>query len=365
MGVCLVAVACAILFGSLGSARASVVLLVDDDGAQCPSAAYTDINTAISAANTGDTIVVCPGTYDATTVDKRLTLSGYTKDLSGKLSTCSDRLHFPADQTTKDSIVAGFYVAADFATIKGFTVTAPESGINIPFGTDGVWVTRNVLQDNSIGVNLNGTMSRVENNCFRDNNAGGSASGTGVYSDQGLKSAGISRNVFVNNTAAAITLLDAAGIGSLDAVKVQNNVSSDDGDLISITGSTNSLIRQNTSTGAVGAGIFVEMGFAANSNLEISNNTLNSGDDIGINAADTGLEDSTIKGNTAKGNASVGILVQANSTDNSIVNNDFRGNFGPVDCADLTSGAGTAGTANTWKNDKGKTAFPAGICKKK
>ena len=372
VGLCLVVLA--LTFGSTRSASAATVWIVDDDAAQCPSAATsltgftgsTGITDAIAAASEGDTIVVCPGTYDATTVDKRVTLSGYTKDLSTKLSVCSDRLHNPADQTTKDSIVVGFFVTADFATIKGFTVTAPESGINIPSGTDGVWVTRNVLQDNSIGVNLNGTMSRVEFNCIRENNAGGSASGTGIYSDQGLKSAKINSNVFVNNPAAAITLLDAAGVGSLDDVRVQNNTSSNDGDLISIAGSTNSLIRQNSATGADGAGIFLEMGMAANSNLEISNNTLKNGGDIGINAADTGLVNSTIKKNTAKGNASVGILIQDNNTDNTITNNDFRGNFGPVDCADLTTGGtGTAGTHNTWKNDKGKTSFPSGICKKK
>ena len=179
VGLCLVAIVCAILFGSLGSARAAAVLLVDDDGAQCPSAAYTDINTAIGAAIPGDTIVVCPGTYGATTVDKRVTLSGYTKDLSTKLSVCSDRLHNPADQPTKDSIVAGFFVTADFATIKGFTVTAPESGINIPWGTESVWVTRNVLQDNSIGVNMNGTVSRVDFNCIRENNEAARPAGPG------------------------------------------------------------------------------------------------------------------------------------------------------------------------------------------
>ncbi len=369
MGLCLVPIVCAILFGSLGSARAAAVLLVDDDGAQCPSAAYTDINTAIGAAIPGDTIVVCPGTYGATTVDKRVTLSGYTKDLSTKLSVCSDRLHNPADQTTRNSMVAGFYVSADFATIKGFNVTAPESGINIPWGTESVWVTRNVLQDNSIGVNLNGTMSRVDFNCIRENNQGGSASGTGIYSDQGLKSAKINSNVFVNNTAAAITLLDAAGLGSLDDVRVQNNTSSNDGDLISIAGSTNSLIRQNSATGADGAGIFVEQGLDANSTLEISNNKLNNGDDSGINIAPDAMHDSTIKGNTAKGNLYLGIVVQTGANvDNAITNNDFRGNqnnAGTVDCADLTSGGGTAGTANNWKNDKGKTSFPTGICKKK
>jgi parallel beta-helix repeat protein len=218
----------------------------------------------------------------------------------------------------------------------------------------------------SIGVNLNGTMSRVESNCFRVNNAGGSASGTGIYSDQGLKSAQINKNVFFDNDSAAITLLDAAGPGSLDDVKVQNNTSSEDGDLISIDGSTNSLIKGNTATGADGAGIFLEQGAGgANSNLQILSNTLKNGDDIGINAADGGLVNSTIKNNTAKGNASLGIVIQANNTGNSITNNDFRGNGPPYDCADLTTDGGTAGTANTWKSDKGNSSYPSGICKKK
>jgi Right handed beta helix region len=361
-------IAVALLFGSLGSARSAQalsVLLVDDDGAQCPSAGYTTISDAIAAADSGDTIVVCPGTYDATTVDKRVTLSGYTADLSSKLSKCSDTLNNPADQTTKDSIVAGFYVAADFSTIKGFTVTAPESGINIPWGTDGVWVTRNVLQDNSIGVNLNGTMSLVDHNCIRNNNAGGSASGTGIYSDQGLKSATIANNMFVNNhDGAAITLLDFAALGSLDDVHVKKNTSSGDGDLISIAGSTNSQIQGNTSTGAIGSGIFIEQGtFGPNSLLEISNNTLTNGLDEGINVDDDALVNSTIKNNKTNGNATFGIDVHVGNTDNSIKNNNFKNGGANNDCQDDSSGGGTAGTANTWKNDKGKTASPPGICK--
>lgn len=39
-------------------------ILVDDDKVQCPNAAFTSIQTAVSAAHSGDTIRVCPGTYD-------------------------------------------------------------------------------------------------------------------------------------------------------------------------------------------------------------------------------------------------------------------------------------------------------------
>lgn len=39
-------------------------ILVDDDKVQCPNAAFTSIQAAVSAAHSGDTIRVCPGTYD-------------------------------------------------------------------------------------------------------------------------------------------------------------------------------------------------------------------------------------------------------------------------------------------------------------
>jgi hypothetical protein len=46
---------------------------------------------------------------------------------------------------------------------------------------------------------------------------------------------------------------------------------------------------------------------------------------------------------------------------NVITSNDFRGNRS-FDCHDLTTGAGTAGTANTWSGNLGVTDDPDGIC---
>lgn len=56
-----------------GSTTKSSTLVVDhpDDGLQCPKAGYIEINNAIAAASSGDTIRVCAGKYTKTTVDKK------------------------------------------------------------------------------------------------------------------------------------------------------------------------------------------------------------------------------------------------------------------------------------------------------
>jgi nitrous oxidase accessory protein NosD len=357
VGLCLLSLA----IGSLGPARAAAVLLVDDNviGAQCPTAAYHTISDAIAAANEGDTIVVCPGSYGPTTVDKRVTLSGYTRDLS-TVKKCSDPVNNPADQPTKDSIVEGFTVTADFVTIRGFTLTGAADGVLLPAGSDAAWITRNVFQDNAIGVNLNGEGSLVQRNCLRDNNHPGSAMGTGIYSDQGLQSAIVDGNVFFDNHEVAIVLLDTAGLGELDNVHVKNNVSIDDGDLISIAGSTNSEIKDNRSTGSIGSGIFVEAGaFGPNSTLSILNNSLRDGGDEGIFVDANALTNSTVKKNSTKGNASFGIHVATGNTGNLFANNNFTNGGAALDCFDESA------AFNTWKSNKGKTASPPSICKKK
>jgi hypothetical protein len=42
--------------------------------------------------------------------------------------------------------------------------------------------------------------------------------------------------------------------------------------------------------------------------------------------------------------------------------NEVRGNS-EIDCIDMTVGAGTAGTANLWKSNKGGTCSPPGLFK--
>ena len=53
---------------SAGPARAAAVLVVDVDGGGCQGrpAGFTSIQAAVAAAQEGDTVVVCPGTYAET-----------------------------------------------------------------------------------------------------------------------------------------------------------------------------------------------------------------------------------------------------------------------------------------------------------
>jgi parallel beta-helix repeat protein len=346
-----------------GSAKAAATtLVVDDDKAQCPSAGYTDISKAIDDANSGDTILVCPGAYPETTVDESVDLVGYTADLSTYMFQCSDEHGFPRSDSAKDSIVAGFVLDADLVTIRGFTLENADYGVRIPTGNNDERITGNVIQHNTFGIYLNGSGSFVDHNCIRSNDRN-NTSFTGIYSDQGLKTTTISNNLFFNNNftpghlGAAITLV-GDGMGNLDSVVVRNNASKNDGDLISIGGSKRSTIEGNTATGADGSGIFLDGGTPANTTLSILNNTLISGHDEGINADVGSLTQSIVSGNTTRGNKTFGIHIGAGNKNNKIRDNNFLNGGSQKDCRDDSA------PANSWKNDKGKSATPSNICKK-
>jgi hypothetical protein len=64
-------------------------LTVDDNGAECPAAQYTSVQSAVDAAGFGDTVAICDGTYvegsgaastNALTINKSLTIKGVGAD---------------------------------------------------------------------------------------------------------------------------------------------------------------------------------------------------------------------------------------------------------------------------------------------
>jgi nitrous oxidase accessory protein NosD len=68
--VCLIAIA------SFAGSSAAKTLLVDVNRVACPTAGYTSIQAAVTAASPGDTIRICPGVYvEQVSIDKSLTLS--------------------------------------------------------------------------------------------------------------------------------------------------------------------------------------------------------------------------------------------------------------------------------------------------
>jgi hypothetical protein len=75
---------------ALAPAAGAATLSVDDDGDECPSAQYSSVQDAIDAADPGDTVTICEGTYtegsgapstNAVTITKDLTLKGAGADL--------------------------------------------------------------------------------------------------------------------------------------------------------------------------------------------------------------------------------------------------------------------------------------------
>ena len=74
-----------------------------------------------------------------------------------------------------------------------------------------------------------------------------------------------------------------------------------------------------------------------------------------------GTTGATVNENAAWGNSMDGIFVDGGSTANVLEENKARGNTG-FDCEDGSTGAGTAGTANAWNDNRGATSSPAGLC---
>jgi len=129
----------------------------------CATCTYTTIQTAVSAANPGDTIRVAQGTYQDTItatglltttvlITKDLTLvGGYSPDFQAQDPDLYETI------VDGQNIAKGFYVSGSFAHIEGFTV--------INGYTQGILVRESIVNNASAGATL-------VNNYIHDNMSG-------------------------------------------------------------------------------------------------------------------------------------------------------------------------------------------------
>jgi parallel beta-helix repeat protein len=185
------------------AAWAAKPLVVDDDGAQCGSAAYTSIADALDHAVDGDRIQVCPGVYrEPLHITKSVTLVGPVDAVSrldcfaaapttpGDLDTTQVAVLEPLVATTEatESLVM---LDADGVELAGFVVqgviddtaaiiTVPPSAtypVYIPAvaasdAHSGYRIHHNLIRSNTLGVELGSSgdqPTRLDNNCLRDN----------------------------------------------------------------------------------------------------------------------------------------------------------------------------------------------------
>jgi parallel beta-helix repeat protein len=384
---------------------------VDDDRQQCPDAEFTSIAVACAAAPPFSTIHVCPGLYNEMVhVLKPLRLLGSSHDRSAR-NTPPDPQHDSIVEFTTTTLEGIINLEFNTIELDGFVIQNNAGGAGVytlPAFSDYL-IERNTFQNNQQGLYLNSngvTPSLVYDNTFNGNNRPGPASGTGIYSDQGLRNALIEHNYFTRHTNASM-IFDTF-LGPVDGVTVRNNFIVDDNTIVVVNSSniliennflrrtgdsgvflggntTNVTIDQNIIDAAANDGISVGNAFSAgpNAGLVITRNLIGDarGDGIILSNADgtrvkrntvlrSGMngiyltEDSDgneVAGNNSLHNALDGIRVDLQSSNNRIVSNNMKRN-GEHDAHDDTAGSGTAGTANYWIDNSCQTENRPGLC---
>jgi parallel beta-helix repeat protein len=153
----------------------SKTLLVDDDKVQCPTAAFTKIQDAVSAAANGDTIRVCAGVYkEQVTITKALTITGD----NGAIVMPSAVVSNSTSLTSGNPIAAVILVMNSTDTdLSGLTVDGANNGIT-------------GCAPNLIGIYYRNASGTIQNNTVRNMKLSpalnGCQSGLGIFVQSGL-----------------------------------------------------------------------------------------------------------------------------------------------------------------------------------
>jgi len=259
--------------------------------------------------------------------------------------------------TVKNGIVEGFVFGvrlsdADNNVVKSLVVKdSTFNGISLFSGSDDNVIKGNTLEDNGspgsgFGLIINGgTGNLVTGNTITGNAVAGVM----------LFSSGTRENVVKGND---ISGNDNHGMffqaGATLNVAKENTINGNGANGILMLTRFNSVL-ENTISGNTGRGI--TFGGGGSDNI-IRENTISGNLDRGINIA--GDRNEFIE-NTIVNNVGFGMFFVPPAGDNLIRENVLSGNT-DVDIRDISSGAGTLGTANTYEENVCTSSIPAGLC---
>lgn len=358
----------AVAFGASPALAADRIVAKPTDLACGKNTPYNTIQSAVNASSAGDSIHVCPGLY------REQVVIGPGKDKL-KLESVKDRqaaIQFPPGVLNDPKAVV-LVRQAKGVEIKAFTIEGPwgdtsdctstrhygirvdnagsakidsnhitliwdnipalrgcQDGVAIQVGRQGEGTTgsaeivHNVIdkyQKNGPTIDNTGSSGNVHENTIDGGGDNHIIAKNGIQVSRGA-SAKVEKNEIFNHY--------YSGAGPPPAM---DDPDDNDGTgilVFEVTGGVT--IHENT--------LYLnDLGFALGtaSGVLINNNTTNSNTFDGLRA------ESDTSGNTFQGNKS--------------------SSNGTHDCHDASAGGGTAGTANTWKDNQGVTQTPAGICK--
>ena len=243
------------------------------------------IQAAITAAQTGDTVLVAPGTYfeNINFLGKAITVTSS----DGPAVTTIDGGNL-------DSVVKFTSGESNGAVIKGFTITHGKSmfnagGIQVSNSAptiDGDIITNNQTCDSGAGLQIAFSSAIVRNNTITNNFRAGCTGGVGGggISIRGAASAQILNNLIANNSipgtadGGGISLF-AAGTPTISGNTISGNTSSEDGGGIAMVNQSdanifNNLITGNSASGN-GGGVYFLVPSGARGPFLVNNTVVN------------------------------------------------------------------------------------------
>jgi nitrous oxidase accessory protein NosD len=338
-------------------------LKVDDDGAQCPNATYTSIQAAVDAASPGDKVQVCAGTYmEQVRIEAKDNLK-----LEGQ-----DNPTIKAPPPVQTSPRALVWVHnSDDVTLRGFTVSGPwnepgcqterhygvfvDNSFDARISHNHVTMIRDAIPalwgcQDGIAIEVGRSALSSSGSAKIDHNLVDLYQKGGVLVDFAGSEADITHNEIVGDP----------GVGHVGMITAQNGIQISRG---AGGQADHNEVRDNIYAGHVlptddnATGVLL---FETDAALKIDHNTVHNNDD---NISLYDVQGAKIDHNESF-DAVVydGLFADEDSSGNRFEENDAYNN-NQFDCEDRSTGTGTAGTANTWKGNKGDTQNRPGLCK--
>jgi len=335
----------------------SGILIVDDDGLDCPNAQFMTIQSAVDAAMPGDKIKVCRGTYiEQVTIPPGK--DGLTLFAAAAFQAV---IKAPVLMLPPKAIVR--VNGAHDVTIRHFTITGPGGGPcdSIRYGvrvddTGSALITDNHITEihdtpfsgcqNGHGVNVGRT--------FVDGPTTGSAIVVHNLVDKYQKG-----GIFVDNadSSADVAYNEVVGVGPT-AVIAQNG--------IQVSRGAHGEVHHNK----VSQNIYAPPGVESTGILLFSDPVTSvHHNDVFLNEDGIGLfvvnATADVSYNNSRNNTNDGIVVFDNATRENLISHNKAFQNGVLDCHDESVGThnGPAFVANEWLKDLGRTENRPGLCK--
>ena len=360
--------------GPQASASSGGDMLIVDDGTDCPNAEYTSIQAAVDAATPGAKIKVCRGVYV-----EQVVIPSSKDDITlfseGALQAI---IKAPPVMLGDKAIVQ--ISGATGVTLKHFTITGPGGalcdslryGVRVDNGGSALITDNHITEihdtpfsgcQNGVGVLVGRVLEPtgptpgsavVVRNLIDKYQKGGIVIDGPPDSDGGGGPDDFTSSTTTVPGASEVAFNIVVGVGATPLI-AQNGIQVSRGAVADVHHNKVSQNNYALST-TVSEGILL---FDAGAASEVSHNFSSRNDDgVGI----FGTEDMEISYNHVEKNDFDGIFAGSDTADNLITHNMAKDNV-EHDCHDDSAGLGTAGTANFWIKNLGRTENRPGLCK--